>query len=81
VSTLGTVKASIFPYIGTSGTIKYSNRTTIIFGGTKNPHSAMLGGHSTLNTVFEYGGHTLRFSDGPYECNVLKFRWALKFYG
>jgi hypothetical protein len=28
-----------------------------------------------------YGaGHTLRFSDGPYECNFLKFCVTLTFY-
>jgi hypothetical protein len=28
-----------------------SNRTTRVWGGTKDYHSAVLGGHSTLNTV------------------------------
>jgi hypothetical protein len=28
-----------------------SYRTTRVYGGTNDPHSAMLGGHSTLNTV------------------------------
>ena len=29
----------------------------------------------------KYGGHTLRFSDGPYEYNFPKFCRALTFYG
>jgi hypothetical protein len=31
--------------------VNASNRTTWVYGGTKDPHTAMLGGHSTLNTV------------------------------
>ena len=51
VSTLGTVKPTISPYIGGSGTWKCFSLHHQGIGGTKDPHSAMLGGHSTLNTV------------------------------
>jgi hypothetical protein len=31
--------------------VNASNCTTRVYGGTEDPHSAMLGDHSTLNTV------------------------------
>jgi hypothetical protein len=31
--------------------VNTSNRTSRVYGGTNDPHSAMLGGHRTLNTV------------------------------
>jgi hypothetical protein len=31
--------------------VNASNRTTEVYGGIEDPHNAMLGGHSTLNTV------------------------------
>jgi hypothetical protein len=51
VSILGTGKHIIFNRQGVQVPLNASYRTTRVWGGTKDHHSALLCGHSTLNTV------------------------------